>query len=218
MNRKMHGMVQSFHSCFCIYSSSHTPAISQLLSGLNGSFVVLALHPSSSYRLCFIAHLPLSAASIRFFQRTGSVFELAAGHSVSSQNVLENKVAWQHRQLQEVTSALDREGLSSEWISSYSSQENQRHCQNGSAHCQVLSAPRKADLYVLVCQLCCLSFLALCSATESDCLAAIPLLCCLCFQRKEDGWNFIQPEHCSHARLVFINDASHCHSVRSPNQ
>lgn len=70
----------------------------------------------------------------------------------------------------------------------------------------MLSAARKADLYVL----CCLSFLALCSTTEWDCLATIPLLCCLCFQRKEDGWNFIQPEHCSHARLVFINDASHC--------
>lgn len=82
----------------------------------------------------------------------------------------------------------------------------------------MLSAARKADLYVLVCQLCCLSFLALCSTTESDCLAAMPLLCCLCFQRKEDGWNFIQPEHCSHARLVFINDASLCHKVRCPNQ
>lgn len=74
-------------------------------------------------------------------------------------------------------------------------------------------------MYLFVnCAVFCFSFLALCSTTESGCLAAMLLLCCLCFQRKEDGWNFILPEHCSHAQFVFINDATLCHRVRSPNQ
>lgn len=173
-------MINCFHSRFCISSQTlfhpffshtrtHTPAIFRLLSGLNGGSVVLVLCPPSSHRLCPVAHLPLSASSIGDFQRIAAVFELAAGHSVSScpreQSCLATLTA-----AGSYFSSRWKRVCSSKWISSYSSQENQRRCQNGLLCC-CASCCSNSWFCILVCQWFCFSIFSL----------QIIWLPCLCF-------------------------------------
>lgn len=71
------------HTCYFIF---------WLLSGLQGGWLYFPLHLTVCTLLPIFHYQQPSSES----QRNGAVFELAADHSASSKNILENKVAWQH--------------------------------------------------------------------------------------------------------------------------
>lgn len=174
---------------------THTPAISLLLSGHNDSRGAAApslfISKSALYRpSSAIINAPPPPPPIWFFRRTGSVFELAAGNSLLLECPREQSCLATPAAAGSCFSSFLAERA---WAQSGCGAPPTKELADGvrtpcPSCALLLCAVRKTDFSVLVCQLCCLSLLAVSSTTEWDCLAAAPLLC-FCFRRK-DGREF----------------------------